>query len=122
MTFSQQAWAPAVRCPSCGAAVRLFLSENLLICHACGRAIRRSGCAWDLRAEAQSPGTDTFSRQWQLWADGKLGRTPLIYGQTAAERLSKLLSMVGLSEPDLGNLRRLDVGCGHGLLLREPQR
>jgi SAM-dependent methyltransferase len=57
-----------------------------------------------------------------LWEAGKLGDPNLVYGFEPEAYFRTMLKHISLSEEQLKSLRILEVGYGHGRLLREIQK
>lgn len=75
---------------------------------------------WNACVEKDCP--KEFSRQWFLWESGKLGDPNLVYGVRPEDALRELLAHTGLTAERLKSMRVLEVGFGHGTLLRELQK
>ena len=112
---------PALRCPSC----QHSLSEipqpdsSSIRCPECQFAIIREPDYWDACPDRSYP--RDFARQWVLWEAGKLGDPTLVYGYPPEHYFEEFLSHVSLSPSDLASMRILEVGFGHGRLLRQVQ-
>lgn len=119
-THSAAPPAPELRCPRCGVPLSERADANRdVACHACNFALLYGDGQWDARVRRDHP--LDFSRQWQLWEAGALGRRDRIYGSTPARDFEATLGLLGLEADGLASLRTLEVGFGHGRILAEFQ-
>src|ERR1700736_5515619 len=122
MATVQQAIAPLkMRCPGCGVELgELPASQtNDMECPGCAYKIRWDGAFWDACCDQTYP--RSFSRQWILWEGGKLGNPNLVYGRDRQYYFREFLEGSSLSEERLKSMKILEVGFGHGRLLRQFQ-
>jgi len=113
---------PSFRCPKCLAPSNDLIHDhkNNITCKACGFIMAHDGDVWDARLGKGYP--LDFSRQWQLWEEGRFGDTRRVYGKTDEEDFKDLLGLIGLSCDHLRGMAILEIGFGHGRILREIQR
>ncbi len=113
-----------VRCPSClrsfselpcswGKSVRLNCSH-------CGYTMTGEAAFCDARLDKDNH--NDYSRLWALWETGKLGDPGLVYGVSPQDAFYQVLNIFQLSEDDLKKMKILEIGYGHGTLLREIQK
>ncbi len=105
----------ALCCPVCGTS---FLDKETA-CGSCGFRLGFDGRIWDARPD-QSVSAE-FSRQWELWEEGKLGRRDRIYGVPLEECFTRIMDILRLSGEDLRKKRILEVGYGLGAVLEKIQ-
>jgi SAM-dependent methyltransferase len=79
----------------------------------------RDNC-WDARLERES--LPEFAIQWRLWSEGRFGDTHLLYGKNAQDDFADLLKTLDLTTDDVAGRKLLEVGFGHGRILKEFQR
>lgn len=104
-------------CPACLGALALSPDPLGFFCARCGAKFEsRDGVPCFLVPRVKT----YFGQQWDLWAKGSFGTE--IYGRPPRERFQELLAILRLTESDLGGLRVLDAGCGHGEIAREFAR
>jgi SAM-dependent methyltransferase len=114
-----------MRCPSCGAALGNVLSSTSqkncsVTCPSCAFEMVCDQDGWNACIDKDHP--KEFSRQWLLWESGKLGDPNLVYGVSPEAELGRFLDQVNLTRESLKSKRILEVGFGHGTLLRELQK
>ena len=105
----------ALRCPVCGTSFPAGETR----CLSCGFCLEFDGRAWDARPDRMA--SAEFSRQWELWEEGKLGRRDRIYGVSLGDCFATMMDAVDLSMEDLGKKRVLEVGYGLGAVLERVQ-
>ena len=105
----------SLRCPVCGTS----FPARETACLSCGFRLEFDGRAWDARPDRTVEAE--FSRQWELWEEGKLGRRDRIYGVPLAECFATMMDVLGLSGKDLREKRVLEVGYGLGAVLERVQ-
>jgi SAM-dependent methyltransferase len=105
----------ALRCPDCGTS----FPARETACLSCGFRLKFDGRAWDARPDRM--GSAEFSRQWELWEEGQLGRRDRIYGVSLGDCFATMMDTVGLSVEDLRGKRVLEVGYGLGAVLERVQ-
>lgn len=88
-------------------------------CPQCAYKMTWAGDCWDACVDQTYP--RSFARQWVLWEEGKLGDPNLIYGNDPKRYFRELMTASSLSEEDLKSMRILEIGFGHGRLLRQLQ-
>jgi SAM-dependent methyltransferase len=110
-----------LRCPSCGLALGEMpaAAPASIECEGCGFDFAWNGEYWDGCADKSYP--RDFARQWVLWEEGKLGDPALVYGWTPEAFFRELLDHTSLRPEQLRSMRVLEVGFGHGRLLRQIQ-
>ncbi len=113
---------PKLRCPSCGADLGEIpiTPQKAIRCAQCAYSIDWEGDCWDACVDKTYP--RDFARQWVLWEEGKLGDRNLVYGNDPKEYFRELLASTSLTGEDLKSMRIIEIGYGHGRLLREIQR
>jgi SAM-dependent methyltransferase len=89
------------------------------VCRGCGFEVEWRRDYWDACVDRTYP--RDFARQWVLWESGRLGDPNLVYGTEPRSIFESLLRFMSLSEADLRSMRILEVGYGHGRLLRQLQ-
>jgi SAM-dependent methyltransferase len=90
-------------------------------CSNCGYQLKFVGAYWDARLDGDPPAE--FAAQWRLWESGELGgNTGQLYGRSADEDFAEMMQLLGLSAHDLAGLKILEIGFGHGRILREIQK
>jgi SAM-dependent methyltransferase len=109
-----------LRCPRCYADLPSVRDIAEVPCQSCGFLMVREGVAWDARIDRNYP--LDFSRQWALWESGRFGQKRLVYSKTEEEGFADLLAVLGLQPADLKTLKIVEVGYGHGRLLKSLQQ
>ncbi len=110
------------RCPKCEGGDLERTTETDVRCRTCDFLITynaRDNC-WDARLEKES--LPEFGIQWRLWSEGRFGDTHILYGKNAQDDFADLLKTIDLTTDDIRGLRLLEVGFGHGRILKEFQR
>lgn len=109
-------------CPSCGCKLGDFppLQNHSFRCPQCGFEVAYREGYWDACVDTSYP--RDFARQWILWESGRLGDPNLVYGTEPDTVFESLLRFMSLTREDLRSMRILEVGYGHGRLLRELQQ
>ena len=110
-----------LRCPSCGLELG-DLPPSLPASVRCGRCaftIASDGDYWDALADVSYP--RDFARQWVLWEEGRLGDPALVCGHEPEYYFRELQDHTSLRSEQLASKRVLEVGYGHGRLLRQIQ-
>lgn len=110
-----------MRCPSCGVELGDFPTtiQNSINCPQCQYSITWGGDCWDACVDKTYP--RDLARQWVLWEAGRLGDPSLVYGKLPAIWFQEFLNQTSLTAEQLGSKRILEVGFGHGRLLRQLQ-
>jgi SAM-dependent methyltransferase len=109
-----------LRCPRCGGPIGIGENSDERRCPDCGYRLRFLGDYWDGRADGAPA---EFAAQWRLWESGDLGGdTGQLYGKSVEQDFAEVLAILGLSTDDLARLRILEIGFGHGRILREIQK
>jgi SAM-dependent methyltransferase len=113
---------PKMRCPSCGYELGYIpeSQQTAINCAQCHYQITRDGDCWDACVDKTYP--RDFARQWLLWEAGKLGNPNLVYGHDPKDYFRTLLKVTSLTPEQLGSMKILEIGFGHGRVLRELQR
>jgi SAM-dependent methyltransferase len=111
-----------LRCPSCGLGLGEMPASltHAVPCGRCEFRIALGADYWDACADTSYP--RDFARQWVLWEEGRLGDPALVYGREPDSWFRELLSHTSLRPEDLASKRVLEVGFGHGRLLRHIQQ
>lgn len=110
-----------LRCPCCGSElgdVPASLPAEVE-CGRCGFCVASDAENWDACVDRAYP--RDFARQWVLWEQGRLGDPSLVYGERPEHYFHDLLASTGLRADQLESMRVLEVGFGHGRLLRQIQ-
>ena len=117
-----RAAAIRMRCPSCGEELGDFPASpaDPIRCRRCEYSVTWEQDCWD--ACVDKTYRRDFARQWILWEAGKLGDPNVIYGVSPEDRFREFLNLTGLSPEQLKSMRILEVGFGHGRLLKELQK
>jgi len=105
----------ALRCPVC----KTSFPDKEAACLSCGFRLEFDGRAWVARPDRTVEAE--FSRQWELWEEGKLGRRDRIFGVPHGERFTRIMEILLLSGNDLRKKRILEVGYGLGAVLERIQ-
>jgi len=114
-----------MRCPSCGFAIGDVListpqAHSSIACRGCSFEMVCDEDGWNACVDKDHP--KEFSRQWLLWESGKLGDPNLVYGVPPEKALRQVLEQINLTPDRLKSMRILEIGFGHGTLLRELQK
>lgn len=109
------------KCPKCGLEGDQPNPDlqDAINCLFCGFSVKYLNKVWDSRINTK--GRVDFSEQWKLWEKGWLGNNQIVYGNAESEDFKKLLTMIDLSEKDLSDKKILEIGFGHGRILRQFQ-
>jgi methyltransferase family protein len=111
-----------MKCPSCGSELGDFpsIKSASVQCSLCKYKLFWDGTCWDACADKSYP--RDFARQWVLWEAGKLGDPKLVYGNEPERYFETFLKHTSLRPEDLSSKKILEVGFGHGRLLRQIQQ
>jgi SAM-dependent methyltransferase len=111
-----------VNCPSCGLALGELpaAGQDLAACAGCAHRITWQADHWDACVDRSYP--RPLVRQWILWDAGKLGDRNRLYGNDPDHYFDCFLKDTSLTEEQLGSLKILEVGYGHGRMLQQLQR
>lgn len=110
---------PFLVCPSCKSPIQSESPTELRCLNCSNTYVFDSQNGWDFRLErAEILG---FSRQWVLFEQGAFGNSDLIYGLSDQHRIHQVLHDLNLSEKDIQSLKIVEIGFGHGRLLRTLQ-
>ena len=109
-----------LRCPSCGRELGAMPTfPGSVQCGQCKFRIVSDGDWWDACVDESYP--RDFARQWVLWEEGRLGDRSLVYGEKPERYFRELLSGTSLRPEQLASKNVLEIGYGHGRLLRQIQ-
>lgn len=110
-----------LRCPSCGVGIGALPASpsGPVPCDQCGYSIVPDSEHWDACVDKSYP--RDFARQWVLWEAGKLGDPTLVYGEDPEDYFEEFLAHTSLRPEQLASKKVLEVGFGHGRLLRQIQ-
>ena len=103
-----------LKCPKCDTKlIKITKHKNKIFCHSCNFQIAFAGEFWDSRIDNNYD--PEFSKQWDLWSKGWLGRKDLLYGNSETdEDFQYILDTLGISKAELYNKRILEIGFGTG--------
>ncbi len=114
--------AVKMKCPSCGSELGDIPAkpQDSIVCPQCEYDMTWAGDCWDACIDKTYP--RDFAKQWVLWEAGRLGDPNRVYGNDPQVYFRTLLEHTSLQEEDLASKKILEIGFGHGRLLRELQK
>jgi SAM-dependent methyltransferase len=121
-TEADEATPLGLKCPACEQHLGAMPASlpGSVRCDQCGFEIASHGDYWDACVDKSYP--RDFARQWVMWEDGRLGDPALVYGEDPEHYFREFLTHTSLQPEHLASMRVLEVGFGHGRLLRRIQK